>query len=424
MDNLQIKKNRKQKRLEKTYKLKILFPLFFFSFFLFSEAQTLQDYLDIAVKNNPELEAQQFSYEANKEKMNEVGALPDTKFSVGVFAQAVETRVGAQQVKLSAQQQFPWFGTLKAKQESVRYLAEASNNDVDLIKRNLVLQIKNKYYQLYDLQLKLKIYKENVVILNTFENLALTELETDKASMVDVLRIKIQQNELANKIETIKNDIVSDKKQFNLVLNREILEEVYVPDSLEIKILIQKSTEDDLENHPKLMKLDNITKSLQSNEVVAQKEGLPKISVGLDYSFVQERVDVTLPDNGKDIIMPMVSISIPLLSKKYNSKQQQFKLKQQEIEKRKVHSLNVLRSNLEQAQTAYKNALQDIKTQYANSTEAKRALEVSLATYETGRLDFEQILDLQLLVLKFQLAAVNSEKELLIQRSMLEYLTE
>ncbi len=409
------------KKVKRT-RLRVFFSLFSFFFFLFSEAQTLQDYLDIAIKNNPELQAQQFSYEANKEKINEVGALPDTKFSVGVFAQAVETRVGAQQVKLSVQQQFPWFGTLKAKQESVHYLAEATNNDVDLVKRNLVLQIKNKYYKLYDIQSKLKIYKENAAILNTFENLALTELETNKATMVDVLRIKIQQNELNSKIEILKNNITSDKKQFNLLLNREILEEVYVSDSLEVKMLSKENTEDNLAKHPKLIKLDNITKSLQSNELAAKKEGLPRISVGLDYGFVQERVDISLPDNGKDIIMPMVSVSIPLLSKKYNSKQQQFKLKQQAIEKQKEHNLNLLRSNLEQARTGYQNALQDIKTQYTNRTEAKRALDVSLATYKTGRLDFEQILNLQLLILKFQLAEINAKKELLIQKSVLEYL--
>ncbi len=406
----------------KQNKLRTFFFLFSFFCFLFSEAQTLQEYLDIAIKNNPELQAQQFSYEATKEKMNEVGSLPDTKFSVGVFAQAVETRVGAQRVKLSAQQQFPWFGTLKAKQESIHWLAEASHNDIDLVKRNLILQIKNNYYQLYDLQSKLKIYKDNIAILNTFENLALTELETDKASMVDVLRIKIQQNELDNKIEIIKNNIVSGKKQFNLLLNRELLENVYIPDSLTIKILLHKSSKDALAKHPKLLKFDNITRSLQSNEAAAQKEGLPKISLGLDYGFVQERIDISLPDNGKDIVMPMVSVSIPLLSKKHISKQQQFKLKQQEIEKRKEHSLNLLRLHLEQAETDYLNALRDIKTQHKNSAEAKRALDVSLATYETGRLDFEQILDLQLLVLKFQLSAITAEKELFIQKSMLEYL--
>ena len=410
-------------KVKKRNRLRVLFSLFSFLFFLFSEAQTLQEYLDIAVMNNPELQAQQFNYKANREKVNEVGALPDTKFSVGVFAQTVETRVGAQQVKLSAQQQFPWFGILKAKQEGKRYLAEASNNDVDLVKRNIVLQIKKKYYKLYNLQLKLKIYKENIAILKTFENLALTELETDKATMVDVLKIKIQQNELNSKIEILKNNITSNKKQFNLLLNRQILEEVYISDSLEIKTLMQKSTENNLASHPQLVKLDNIKKSIQSNESANQKEGLPKISVGVDYGFVQERVDVSLPDNGKDIIMPMVSVSIPLLSKKYSSKQQQFKLKQQEIEKRKEHNLNRLRSDLEQGETAYQNALENIKTQYKNSTEAKRALDVSLATYETGRLDFEQILDLQLLILKFQLAEKNAEEEFFIQKSIIEYIT-
>ena len=78
------------------------------------KAQTLQDYLDIAKKNSPELQAKQFQYESALEKVTEIGSIPNTKFLVGYFVQEPETRVGAQTVKLSAFQNLPGFGSYSA----------------------------------------------------------------------------------------------------------------------------------------------------------------------------------------------------------------------------------------------------------------------------------------------------------------------
>ena len=43
------------------------------------------------------------------------------------------------------------------------------------------------------------------------------------------------------------------------------------------------------------------------------------LGFGLDYIYVEKRPDMNFSDNGKDIIMPMVSLSIPVFNKKYKS---------------------------------------------------------------------------------------------------------
>ena len=68
------------------------------------------------------------------------------------------------------------------------------------------------------------------------------------------------------------------------------------------------------------------------------------IGFGLDYLPVSERPDMNFSDNGKDILMPMVSVSIPIFNKQYDSRSKQNELKQLEINAQKENRLNVLES--------------------------------------------------------------------------------
>ena len=47
------------------------------------------------------------------------------------------------------------------------------------------------------------------------------------------------------------------------------------------------------------------------------------IGFGLDYIPVEKRPNMDFADNGKDIFMPMVSLSLPIFNKKYKLKKSQ-----------------------------------------------------------------------------------------------------
>jgi len=289
-------------------------------------SQTLNDYLTIAEKNNPELQSLQYRYKSALEKVTEVGSLPNTTFGVGYFVQEAETRVGAQKGKISVTQKFPWFGTLEAKKESASYIAKAQLNTVDFAKRELFLAVKKNYFELYELKKIESIFKENIEILNTYEKLALNELENNRATMVDVLKIKIEKNELNNNLNTIQENSKAKIIAFNLLLNRNENSSVKIIDTILItnkEVLFDKTL---IVKNPKLVQLDNLKTSLEKSELVAKKEGLPVLAIGIDYIFVENRPVENLLDNGKDIIMPMLTVSIPLFSKKYSYKQKQLQL--------------------------------------------------------------------------------------------------
>jgi len=119
----------------------------------------------------------------------------------------------------------------------------------------------------------------------------------------------------------------------------------------------------------------------------------------------------------------MVSVSVPLFSKKYSSKQKQLQLEQKAIETIRAETTNQLNSVYEIALANLNNAERTIKTQTDNLTQAEQAERVLLASYQTSKLDFEQILEIQQLKLKFQLNRITAEKQYAIQQAVIEFLT-
>ncbi|TFH34037.1 MAG: TolC family protein, partial [Bacteroidia bacterium] len=83
-----------------------------------SAQEELNAYLLTAAENNPALKVKFNEYMSALEAAPQVKALPDPQVAFGYFIMPVETRMGPQQFKLSASQMFPWFGTLKAKENA------------------------------------------------------------------------------------------------------------------------------------------------------------------------------------------------------------------------------------------------------------------------------------------------------------------
>jgi len=388
-----------------------------------TNAQTLANYLAEAEKNSSEILAKQLHYESALEKVNEVGSLPNTQLGVGVFAQAVETRVGPQRARFSASQQIPWFGILQAKKEQATLAALAKESEIDFLKRQLRLNVKLAYYNLYTLQQKFKITQQHIEILDTYEKLALNELENNRTDMVDVLHIKMKKNELQQQFQEITENIQSQKVQFNVLLNRSVTAEVLQLDSLQVQETAFFTTSESVANNPKLQQLDAMESALQQSEIVAKKEGNPTLGVGLDYVLVAERSGISLPDNGKDIIMPMITVSIPLFNKRHIAKQKQLQLEKEAIVHTKTTVKNELRIAFEQAKNKVKNAKESIKTQEENSKQAAQAKEVILAAYQTATMDFEQLLTLDQLKLGFELQRIKDLNTYLSNMAIIEFLT-
>ena len=221
----------------------------------------------------------------------------------------------------------------------------------------------------------------------------------------------------------MQQQFLAEQTNLNNLLNREDAISVQLVDELVIPSEDVEINLGELALHPELLKYDKLYKSVEQSELLNQKESSPMIGFGLDYILVSERTDMNLIDNGKDIVMPMVSVSIPIFNKKYKSISKQNELQQQEINYQKQERLNSLETLLDKAIKERISARISYVTQTKNLKQAKDAEGILIKSYETGTIDFNDVLDIQELQLKFQMNQIESIKTYYVQTAIINYLT-
>ena len=392
--------------------------------FSVSNAQELEAFMDEGLKNNPEIQKFELQYNIALEKVNEVNTLPNTEFSVGYFVSEPETRTGPQRFKLSVKQMMPWFGTITSRENYVSALADAKYEDIVIAKRKLMASISQSYYNLYANKAKQMVLIENIKLLETYETLALTSVEVGKASAVDILQLQMRQNEMQQLKEVLGQQFLAEQTNLNNLLNRENDVAITVVDRLMMPSEDFEIATGNLVLHPELLKYDKLYQSVEQSELLNQKESSPMIGFGLDYINITPRPDMNFSDNGKDIVMPMFSVSIPIFNKKYKSQTKQNELEQQEIIAQKQERLNTLKTLLDKAINERIAARISYATQTKNLKQAKDAEDILIKSYETGTIDFNDVLDIQELQLKFQISQIESIKTYYVQSTIINYLTQ
>ncbi len=351
-----------------------------------------------------------------------MNTLPNTTFGIGYFASEPETRTGAQRARFSINQMLPWFGTITARENYASSLAEAEYMEIAIAKRELALSVARSYYELYAIRASEEILDANIRLLATYEELALRSVEVGQASAVDVLRLQIRQNELRQRKRILQKADLAEQAQFNSLRNQkeslavEVVSELALPE--EDPILSAER----LELNPQLLKYDRLFESVMESEALNQKESAPDLGIGLDYVPVSERKDLELPDTGKDVVMPMVSVSIPIFNNRYRSVTVQNELKKEEIRYQKQDRYNTLKTALARATYSRDQARISFDTQEKNIRQARDAEAILSKSYETGTIDFRDILDLQELQLKFQIEKIEAAKTYYVQSSIINYL--
>lgn len=369
-----------------------------------AQAQYLDDYLKEASKNSPLLKASYARFESALTQVDQVKALSDPQLSFGYFISPIETRVGAQQARISLTQQFPWFGTLDAKADQTKQLAQVEFQRFLDDKNELLMKVKQAYYPLYEIQKKIEIQQSQIELLQSKKQILTTRLSTGKTKKSDLIQLDIKLEELQFQKKLHADKIPSLTIQFNRFLNRADSSKVLIMDTLTIdKTLLSLEDQINLNQNPQMKALSHQLEAMKKSEVIAQKQGLPNFSIGIDYAFIGEREGISITDNGKDAIMPMISMSIPIFRSKYNAAKKQAKLKQEATQHQMIQLEDDLFSKIEELKYQMGAAAQTDAFLIKQFERAKQIKELITSEYSSEQASFldliqseDQILDIKL----------------------------
>jgi len=156
-----------------------------------------------------------------------------------------------------------------------------------------------------------------------------------------------------------------------------------------------------LKNNPMLRMLQFEQQSLEARKLMVTKMGYPMIGVGLNYSLIGKSEMSTSPMNGSDMIMPMVTATLPIYRKKYKAMQQEVEL---------------MKTANQQGYQATANALQ---TEYYKAMQLHHDSERRMKLYADQNQLASQSLDI--LLKSFAASGTNLTDILRVQQQMLDY---
>lgn len=387
-------------------------------------AQNLDDYYKIAAGSNPGLQAKYKEFESALQKIPQVKTLPDPTLSVSAFGQMTQTRVGQQMARFTLSQMFPWFGTLKAQGDAAALMAEAKYQEFLDARNQLYYQVAAAYFPLYELHAWINIEQENVQILESYKSIATIKFQNGKSTMVGVLRVDIMLKDATTSLNILNQRKRPLETRFNKLLNRDETESIVVSDSLGLPVITDDYRKDSLlVNNPLLTELDLKIKASEASERVAIKQGMPKLGVGFEYIIVAPRTDASVPQNGQDAYMPMLTVSLPIFRSAYRAKQSESRFMQESFTLKKQDLTNRLTTNYEMTLFDLQKQRDLIQLYDEQILTSKQSLNLLFTAYGNSGEDFEEVLRMQQQLLQYQKMKASALAEIHVALTEMDYIT-
>ncbi|NJW53155.1 TolC family protein [Salinimicrobium oceani] len=393
--------------------------LFFFGSL---QAQTLEDYLQIAAENNPDVKAAYAEFEAAMQEAPQVKSLPDPTLTMTAFGSMVETRLGPQEARFSLMQMFPWFGTLKARENVAGLMAEAKFQAFLNTRNEILLEVSRQYFILYALEQQLQFQQENLEILQSYKDLTLSRVSAGSGALTDVLQADLLRNESVTGLDVLRLKKQAGVVKFNALLNRTATEIVHLPKEI-LTGAENVIFDTPVSGNPMLTELDRMAASAKAQEILVQKEGFPDIGLGIDYVVVGERMDMAVEDSGRDAIMPMLSISLPVFRGKYKAARKQAAFMAKSYEHRKEGLANQLAAEMEEAIFEVREAQAMLELYKRQVESSEQVLNLLLSSYRNASSNFEEVLRVRQELLKYQLEVAQAEANYLTALARIDYLS-
>ena len=353
-----------------------------------NKEDSLAVYITEAIRNNPGLRSEYQSYQAQMANAQGAGVLSDPQLSAGL---------GKQLTTITIMQMFPWFGTLKADREQMDYKAQAAYQKFREKSLSVAFDVEKQWYSILATQEKVKAVKQKRALLNDIKKVAIYLYKNYTAGrdtkMSDQLRLDAEEERLKEQTESLETQLTLQKQQFNITLHRQPNAALSLPDSIPLRQMPTFNWTEIERNNPKLAQYSAIQKAFKSQEEQARAKGMPMIGVGLQY-MLNGKVDMPMMPNmnGKDMVMPMVSVTIPIYRKKITSAIHSAQLMERSAAYNYQSQLDALQSTYLSIEQRADDIKRKLKLYESEVSLLNRTLELMQKEYATGAASLTDIL--------------------------------
>ncbi len=434
-------------------------------------SDSLMEYLSIAAKNNPAVQQKFAEYQSALQRVPQIGSLPDPELSLGVYISPMMVANGKQIANIQLMQMFPWFGTLRYAKDEMSLMAMAQYEVFEDAKLQLFYDVELTWYELYSVEQSIRIYQKNIDILHTLERLSMAKLSTsstegnssssanmsgtglssggsvsgssmgnmgggsssgtsqtstrpqnsmsqssmtkpmNESGLADVYAIRIEIAELDNSIATMQSQRTTTTARFNSLLNRPMETPVAVDDTIakdSLPIDLQVMQDSILSSNPMLNMIQYEQQSLDARKQMVSRMGYPMVGLGLSYSVIGKDAMSSSSMNGRDMIMPMVTVTLPIYRKKYRAMQDEAEMLKTGAGFSYSSAYNMLQTEYYSAVQQLQDAERRIQLYESQSQLAQQSLSLKIKSFSVSSADLTDVLRVRQQVLDYELKHIEA----------------
>lgn len=399
---------------------------FFIVSILFAQIDSLNIWIEQAIRVSPKIKMLELKKETLRLKVIQNSNLSNPMLSLGVsnlpvpsFSFNKETMT---EKMIGLSQEIPFPGKLKTMAESDRKEIEMAELEIREAKNQIRKQFIQSYNELRYIRKSIEILENTELLLKNVAEIVKAQFVTSKASQQNLLRIELELTNLKNMIDEKRSMEKSHLAMINSFLFRSVDSPLPTDDfpiiqnkSLELKELIEQAKV----SNPMIIASVVSKEKSKIDETLAQYEKYPMFNVSAKYSF-REKVDEMPMD---DLFSLMIDVSLPLnYGGKITAKIEETQVMQNYFERQYELTIQMLIASLSSSLSKLNSLSYRMRLiEEGSLIQARENLKTSLTDYQVGKIDFMNVIDAQMELLKIEDELYRLKTEYLNELSEIEY---
>lgn len=357
----------------------------------------LSDLLEEIQRNNPLLRVARLEAKAMTFQSEQVSVLPDPMVKITYQPYPLLTAFGTQRSQWSVEQILPYPGKLKLRGVIADLNAEMRSFESDAFEKDILLEAKQAYYELYRIQQQEQHISAFHDRLQSFEETAAIRYEVGLGVQQAISKTQLERNTLSRLQLRLSEQHQAAVKTLAYLLNRSTAN---LPlDSIRVQPLPFVELNPDtflaiaLSERPEVDALHATAQRVDAEILLARKHFKPDFGLSVTYFDIgQSHVPATA--SGRDAIAVGVLLKVPLQRNRLRAQLEEAQVYRNEIDARKeslVASFTAEVTGLVQQLSEVTNQI--LLFREGLIPQAETVLEATLNSYTTGDTDYLDLLD-------------------------------
>jgi len=369
---------------------------------------SLADVVSEALAKNPEIAAAQRRYDAARQRPSQEKSLPDPMLSAGYNSSGNPlpgAGLGAEptaNIGFMVSQELPYPGKLELRSSIAAREADAEFQQIEAARLNVIARVKQAYYRLAYTHAVTEVLTRNRELLDTLLKVSENRYTVGEAAQQDVIKAQTQISILDLQLERVRQERATREGDLNALLARPTNSPIGEPDAMQLtpfELSLDSLIAAAQANAPMLKRDQIMVDRSQLAVDAARKEYKPDFAISGGYYYMgsmppmyEFRFDVKLPlrrERRAAAVAEQLS-TVEQARHTYDSTQ-----------------LGLQRRIQEDFQMASTSAR--LAGLYRDTVlpQARLALESSMASYQTGRVDFLSVVTNFGTVLEYEMSYVD-----------------